>query len=217
MTEPSFPKSPHAIPDEKTISEFYDLPVLSQDGKSTQSGELVAPKDGVATVIVIFIRHFFCASDQEYIQSLSPHIDPTVLSTLPPPAGPARLVIVGCGHPSRILPYAAETSCEFPIFTDPTRRIHEKLQMKRTLISSTKPAYIKHSLFGLVMISVKQMVQSGFGVFEGGDYSQNGGELIFREGKCVWIHKMESTSDRFEAEELLGVLREFSHNEISDA
>lgn len=231
MSEPSLPKSPHVIPDEKTLSEVYHLPVLSHDGKSIQFGELVAPKDGIITVIVIFsesllitsmssptlkwlltvynlVRHFFCSLDQDYIHSLPPHITPTVLSTLPLPTGPSRLIIVGCGDASRILPYTAETSCEFPIFTDPTRRIHEKLQMNKSLASYEKPAYMKHSLFSLIMRSVRQMVGSGFEAFKGGDYSQNGGEWIFREGKCVWVHRMETTSDHLTAEELLKVLKE---------
>jgi hypothetical protein len=66
---------------------------------------------------------------------------------------------------------------------------------------------MKDSLFGLVMTSARQMVRSGFGAFKGGDYSQNGGEWIFREGKCVWVHRMESTSDHLTAEELAKVLK----------
>ncbi len=53
MSQPSLLKFLHSIPDEKTVSESYALPVFSHDGKSTQFGELVS-KDGVVTVIVIF-------------------------------------------------------------------------------------------------------------------------------------------------------------------
>ena len=60
------------------------------------------------------------------------------------------------------------------------------------------------------MTSWMQMLQSGFGAFKGGDFNMNGGELIFREGKCVWKHRMESTSDHFTGEKLLGILKEFS-------
>jgi hypothetical protein len=62
MSEPSLPKSPHVIPNEKTLSEAYQLPVLSHDGKSTQFGELVAPKDGITTVIVIFSKSLLITS-----------------------------------------------------------------------------------------------------------------------------------------------------------
>jgi len=238
MSKPSLPKSPDVIPDEKTISDAYNLPVLSHDGKSIRFGEMVDPKDGVITVIVIFsksllitsvsptlkwlltvyklVRHFFCSLDQDYVRSLPTSISPNVLSTLPLPIGPSRVVIIGCGDPSRILPYTVETSCEFLIFTDPTCRIHEKLQMNKSLASSTRPAYMKHSLFSLIMRSVGQMVWSGFGAFKGGDFSQNGGEWIFRAKKCEWVHRMKTTSDHSTAEEMANVLKGKgnSHNEI---
>lgn len=65
---------------------------------------------------------------------------------------------------------------------------------------------MKSSLFSHIMRSARQMVGSGFEAFKGGDYSQNGGEWIFRAGKCEWVHRMESTSDHLTAEELVKVL-----------
>lgn len=50
------------------------------------------------------------------------------------------------------------------------------------------------------------MVWSGYEAFKGGDFWQNGGELIFREGRCVWVHRMETTADHLTAEELVKVL-----------
>jgi hypothetical protein len=60
------------------------------------------------------------------------------------------------------------------------------------------------------------MVWSGFGAFKGGDFSQNGGEWIFRAGKCEWVHRMKTTSDHSTAEEMANVLKGKgnSHNEI---
>ncbi|KAH7110439.1 AhpC/TSA antioxidant enzyme-domain-containing protein [Dactylonectria macrodidyma] len=202
MPNPCIPTSP--IPDEEVISDIYNFPVLSFDGKSSPFGKLVASRDGVLNVVVIFIRHFFCSCDQDYIRSIALYLTPTVLSTLA--IGPSRLIIVGCGDPSRILPYAAETSCELPIFTDPTGRIYERLQMKKSLAISRRPSYVKQSLLSLIIRSVKQMVRSGYGAFKGGDFWQNGGEWIFREGRCVWVHRMETTADHFTAEELVKVL-----------
>jgi len=80
--------------------------------------------------------------------------------------------------------------------------------MKRSLAMSSKPTYMKHSLLGLILSSVRQMIGSGFGAFKGGDYSQNGGEWIFMDGKCGWVHRMETTSDHVPAEELVQVLAE---------
>ena len=50
------------------------------------------------------------------------------------------------------------------------------------------------------------MLWSGYEAFKGGDFWQNGGELIFREGRCVWVHRMETTADHLTAEELVKVL-----------
>ena len=150
------------------------------------------------------VRHFFCSCDQDYIRSIALYLTPNVLSTLP--IGSSRLIIIGCGDPSLILPYAAETSCELPIFTDPTGRIYERLQMKKNLTISRRPSYEKQSLLSLIIRSVNQMVRSGYGAFKGGDFRQNGGEWIFREGRCVWVHRMETTADHLTAEELVKVL-----------
>ena len=70
MTEPSVPKSPYPVPDEKRISEVYSLPVLSHDGKSTQFGELVAPKDGIGTVIVIFSKALHHQCDLAHFETV---------------------------------------------------------------------------------------------------------------------------------------------------
>lgn len=83
--------------------------------------------------------------------------------------------------------------------------------MKKSLAASSKPVYMKHSLFGLIISSIRQMIWSGFGAFKGGDYSQNGGEWIFSAGKCVWVHRMEATSDHVPAEELIRVLGDFGN------
>jgi hypothetical protein len=129
----------------------------------------------------------------------------TILST--PSIGPTRLIIIGCGEPTRILPYVAETSCMFPVFTDPTGRIYEELGMKRSWhLPPQPPPYMKHSLSMLVMTSVRQMFGSGYDAFRGGNYWQNGGEWIFRDGRCVWGHRMETTGDHATAEELVRVL-----------
>lgn len=78
--------------------------------------------------------------------------------------------------------------------------------MKKSLTISGRPSYVKQSLLSLIIRSVKQMVRSGYGAFKGGDFWQNGGEWIFREGRCVWVHRMETTADHLTAEELVKVL-----------
>lgn len=153
ISKPCIPTSPHPILNKEVISDIYNFPVFSFEGKSSLFGKLVATRDSVLNVVVIFIRHFFCSCDQDYIHSIALYLTPTVLSTLP--IGPSRLIIVGCGDPSRILPYAAETSCKLLIFTDPTGRIYEILQIKKSLTISRRPSYMRQSLFSLIIRSMK--------------------------------------------------------------
>ncbi|BDD58052.1 hypothetical protein MPDQ_005302 [Monascus purpureus] len=210
MSNQVFPRSPHPIPDEKTLSEAYALPVLSDQGNPIPFGDLIAPGGDAVTVIVIFIRHFFCTCDQDYIRSLSSDdstLTPSSLSTLPPPRGPAKLLVIGCGDPSRINAYKAESSCAFPVFTDPTCCLHDKLQLKRSLSRGSDPSYTQNSLWGHIGRSLRQMARSGLGAFRGGEYSQNGGEWVFRDGRCEWVHRMEDTVDRVPGSELRKIIR----------
>ena len=55
MAERSLSISSYSIPDEKTLSESYSLPVVSHDGTSIRFGDLVSEHDAT-TVIVIFSR-----------------------------------------------------------------------------------------------------------------------------------------------------------------
>lgn len=95
-----------------------------------------------------------------------------VLSNIPPPFGPARVVIIGTGDPSHIPKYAEETSCNFPIFSDDGNRIHSKLDL---------PGVFNDNPGGCMSArnSTYSTELSG----------QNCGDLIFNTGECVWAHR----------------------------
>ncbi|KAA6409169.1 MAG: hypothetical protein FRX48_06722 [Lasallia pustulata] len=59
-----------------------EIPILSADGTSRPFQSLYANSSAPERVLIIFIRHFFCGSCQEYIRVLSHSIPP---SALPPP------------------------------------------------------------------------------------------------------------------------------------
>ncbi|GFF25304.1 thioredoxin-like protein AAED1 [Aspergillus udagawae] len=195
------------IPGPKELSEAYELELQSPNGKPIRFGELVAGRGVQITTVVIFIRHFFCAYDQDYVRVVSRRLTDSVLSTLPNPTGPSQLIIVGCGDPQRIVPYVSETEAAFPIYTDPTGKIYEKLQMKRTKACITAPpSYAQLSFFCALGKTFKQMFHSGWQAFRGGPWGQNGGEWVFRGGKCIFAHRMEHVSDHLTADQLLEVL-----------
>jgi hypothetical protein len=164
----------------------------------------------VALIYIYYltVRHFFCIYDQDYVHAMSQHITDSVLSTLSAPAGPSQLIIIGCGKPSRIVPYTSETEAAFPIYTDPSGKIYDKLQMKKTFACiSRPPSYTQISFFRGLLKSLKQMGRSGIQAIKGGSWRQNGGEWIFRDGRCVYVHRMENVSDHLTAEQLLDLLR----------
>jgi hypothetical protein len=77
--------------------------------------------------------------------------------------------------------YQTETSCPFPIYADPTKKLYNELGMLRTLNLGARPEYQRHQLVSLIMASVVQslkQLKSGK-TFQGGDYQQVGGEFMF--------------------------------------
>ncbi|EAW15629.1 uncharacterized protein NFIA_049690 [Aspergillus fischeri NRRL 181] len=187
------------LPEPKELAEAYELELQSQNGQTIRFGELVAGKGAQITTIVIFI---------------SRRLTNSVLSTLPNPTGPSQLIIIGCGDSQRIVPYVSETEATFPIYTDRTGKIYEKLHMKRTGSHFTQPpSYAQISFFGALGKTFGQMFRSGWQAFRGGSWGQNGGEWVFRGGKCVYVHRMEHVSDHLTADRLLEVL---SHDEPAE-
>lgn len=50
----TFLRSPHTLPDTETVAEAKEFRVLSSNGTASRLRDVVASKDGVHTVIVIF-------------------------------------------------------------------------------------------------------------------------------------------------------------------
>ncbi|BCS25142.1 peroxiredoxin-like family protein [Aspergillus puulaauensis] len=199
ITRSSFPSSTE-------LRDAYNLELQSADKRSVRFGELILEK-GEITTIIIFIRHFFCLYDQEYVRTVSSHLTKSVLETIPNTPGPIQLIIIGCGGPSLIVPYIGETSSSFPVYSDPDGKLYEKLHMRRTLDNiMQQPSYSQAGFWRSVGVAMKQMLWRGMGAFRGGRMDQNGGEFIFRGGKCEYAHRMENVGDHLTAEELLKIL-----------
>lgn len=191
------------IPTEKDLKRVDDLLVLDSKGQSRPfkdlyRGEGVAPRQ-----MIIFVRHFFCGNCQEYLRELSASITPESLLALPEPT---FITVIGCGRPDLIDMYTSTTSCPFPIYADPTRKLYDYLGMTRTLDLGKKPNYIQSNLFVTSVQSIIQGLKTGGNALKGGDIKQVGGEFLFEDGKCVWAHRMRNTRDHAEITELREVL-----------
>ncbi|KAJ0416918.1 hypothetical protein BJY00DRAFT_316475, partial [Aspergillus carlsbadensis] len=134
MTD-SITRSSTVPPSPDEIRDAYELELRSPSGEPVRFGELICEKGDHITTIVVFIRHFFCAYDQDYVRTISHHLTDSMLQSLPSPSstGPSQLIIIGCGDPALITPYVSETSTPFPIYSDPSGQIYENLHMTRTV------------------------------------------------------------------------------------
>ncbi|KAL1862228.1 hypothetical protein Plec18170_001053 [Paecilomyces lecythidis] len=214
------------LPSKAMLEEAASLPIIDAHGVEMPFRNVYMPSCALEKkrVMVIFVRHFFCGNCQEYLRSLTSAIPST--SALP---DGTELVIIGCGSPSLINMYKEETSCPFPVYADPTKRLYRALGMGRTLnLGRNDPEYIRRSLLTGMFQSVVQGVKRlGEGdAFRGGDMRQIGGEFIFeasrdwrfdygdedaRAGsdvdlKVTWCHRMRNTRDHAEIRVIRRVL-----------
>ena len=159
---------------------------------------------------------------QEFVRTLN--------SELPPDRLPADLTIaiIGCGSPTLIDSYIKETKCQYPVYAEPSKRLHGLLGMKSSLsLGSRSPGYIRHSLMAGAAKSIVQGVKripSG-DALSAGDMRLNGGEFLFElrelhpvaekqteqtesaSVRLMWSHLMSNSRDHTEVSELRRILR----------
>lgn len=170
--------SNNELPSAETLRKIEDYIVLDRHGRTHPFKSLYSGKHVARRVLIIFVRHFFCGNCQEYLRSLSTSITPESLLRLPIST---FIAVVGCGDPGLIPMYASETSCPFPIYADPTRKLYAELGMIRTLALGSRPAYMTKSIIKSTFASVVQglkQIRTGMAT-KAGDQRQIGGEFLF--------------------------------------
>lgn len=98
--------------------------------------------------------------------------------------------------------YTDATSCPFPIYAEPTRKLYDRLGMTRTFELGYKPAYMQTNMLINSVQSIFQGLGSGKKAWKGGDMKQVGGEFLFDNGECTWAHRMKTTRDHMEVSEI---------------
>ncbi|KAK4940689.1 hypothetical protein LTR10_019199 [Elasticomyces elasticus] len=167
-------------PSPSTLKQAFEHQIYSSDAKPVPFGSLFDNVQGHQSVLVIFIRHFFCGNCQEYVRRLSSSESPFHPSK--PASQRPLIIIIGPGFPSLIASYVALTECPFTIYADPSTRLYDILGMHRTLSMGPKnPEYIQRSLVGNAVKSAWQILRRvGTGdAMSGGDLDVNGGEFLF--------------------------------------
>ncbi|KNG81376.1 hypothetical protein ANOM_010163 [Aspergillus nomiae NRRL 13137] len=204
-------------PSVEALRKIQNYSVLDRHGESHSFNSLHSAPGVAQRVLLIFVRHFFCGSCQEFLRTLSASITPSVLEPL---AQSTSVVIIGCGDPGLIEMYAKETNCQFPIYTDPTRQLYQDLDMMCSLAIGSQPAYIRKGMartVGESMIQAMKYIPSGL-AHKSGYYKQIGGEFLFEPAKgneetmgeeekvVTWCHRMKTTRDHTEIPGLMRVL-----------
>lgn len=101
-----------------------------------------------------------------------------------------------------------ETSDAYPLYSDPSGKIHEKLSMKRTYEGFTEPPSYSYSSFpGAIFKDLQQRWKRGWSGLKGGPIDQQGGEWIFERGKLKYAHRMQKVNDHLTADRLVAILK----------
>ncbi|KAI0822547.1 hypothetical protein BC628DRAFT_1327234 [Trametes gibbosa] len=172
------------------IARAASLMVIAQNGLRVPFGELFKERK----TIVCFIRHFWCAMDQDYMYSISRNVDVENLKR----AG-IDFVIIGNGSHGMIKSYRHIFRTPILMYTDPTLRLHAALGMTLRTSDpgpdSEKGSYVRHGPIGGLAMVVRNALRVGMPVWErGGDATQLGGEFVFGPGlNCLYAHRMINT------------------------
>ncbi|RDA82658.1 hypothetical protein CP532_3197 [Ophiocordyceps camponoti-leonardi (nom. inval.)] len=214
----------HELPSDEAIRRTEKYVLLDRHGRTHTFQSLYSGHNVARRVLVVFVRHFFCGNCQEFLRSLSDAVTPDALLALPTST---FIVVIGCGDPALIEMYADATGCRFPIYTDPKGTLYDELGMVKTLALGDRPAYMRKSMTKGIVDSIGQAlrsVPSGLAL-KSGDHRQVGGEFLFvplveqvaspteekeedelERKRVSWCHRMRTTRDHAEVDEIIDVL-----------
>ncbi|KAL4901236.1 hypothetical protein BDW74DRAFT_87151 [Aspergillus multicolor] len=194
------------LPSVEAQDQINEYKLLDREGKELPFRDIYNTTD---RTLVIFVRHFFCGSCQEYLQRLSDTITPEVLSGLPS----TSIAIVGCGDPSLIDYYAESTHCPYPMYCDPSRKLYDTLGMITGWEVGPQPSYISKGIPRLAVEGIWEGLKHIWSgkTFKAGPGEQQGGEFLFEraedgEKRVTWCHRMQRSWGHTEITDLVDII-----------
>jgi len=191
--------SAHTPPTADELAQALKLEVYDREGKTIALGEHTQGK----RTILIFTRHFWCLNCQAYVRCISKSIPP---SSLP---SNTQILIIGNGSYQPIDAYATKSSSAYPIYTDPTLRLHSLFKFKSSLTvekaGDAQRDYMRDegSTLSRVWGGIKGALGSLQHVTYVGPKALNGGEVIVSaDGECEYMYRMQNTVDHTDVSEL---------------
>ncbi|KAH8634951.1 hypothetical protein IG631_10351 [Alternaria alternata] len=140
-----------------------------------------------------------CLNCQAYVRCISESIPPSNL-----PANTQR-----CGSHQPIDTYATNSSSKYPIYTDPTLRLHKLFKFKSNLAEGKagdeQRDYMRNA--GSTMSRIFGGIKGALGnlqhVNSVGPKALNGGEVVLSaDGECEYMYRMQNTVDHTNIAEL---------------
>ncbi|KAH8701330.1 hypothetical protein GQ44DRAFT_831937 [Phaeosphaeriaceae sp. PMI808] len=189
-------------PDE--VAQVLSIEVLDREGKAAPLGDLAKGK----RTVLIFTRHFWCTNCQLYVKAIAEAVP---RSSLP---SDTQVLVIGNGGYQPIDAYAAGSSSMYPIYTDPTCRLHEILKFnysfKEGSSGDEKRDYMRDAggTLSRTWTAIKGAVQNLQHTNYIGPKSLNGGEVVLSaDGKCEYIYRMQNTVDHTSISDLAKIIR----------
>ncbi|KAF3050146.1 hypothetical protein E8E11_010019 [Didymella keratinophila] len=191
------------LPTSNELQEALNVEVYDRVGEKQPLGDIIKGKRSV----LIFTRHFWCLNCQAYVRIISEKLPPSSL-----PAN-TQILIISNGSYQPIDTYAKTTSSAYPIYTDPTCRLHKIFKFKSALkeqgYGEEKKDYMKDA--GTAMNRVFGGIKAALGDIRNTPYigpkAQNGGEVIIAaEGTCEYMCRMQNTVDHTNVADLVQIV-----------
>ncbi|KAM5530209.1 hypothetical protein V8D89_016123 [Ganoderma adspersum] len=187
------------LPSPDVLATAAALNVYDDTGNELSFGSLIKDQN----TIVVFIRHFWCGSCQQYVIQLA-----SVRKEALEQAN-TRLLIIGCGDWKLIKDYCGLTDFKGGMYADPSRKLYHTFglieTLDRTPAGQEKRSYLGKSVIGNVLASIWEgPLKHPQHLGKQGNISQLGGDYIFGPGgTCIYASPMKHTEDHVEVKELM--------------
>lgn len=180
-------ETPKDRPSVAKLMYAAELELFDENNRPIRFGQLVESPSHSRTVVV-FVRHWLSPSCASYLRALISELTPTVLAK-----ARARVVLIGHGAVSMIKGFRQHLQCPFPVYTDPSRRLHDVLELSPRALGNFKSEFSTSSLR-----SAKEMLMGAARMhgLRAGNRSQLGGEFVFEGSlRVLFTHRMLGDGD----------------------
>lgn len=158
-----------------TLAYAAELELLDEAGRPLRFGDVLSTE----RTLVVFVRHWLSPSCATYLRELMAELTPIVLAR-----SHARVVLIGHGAANMISGFRQHLQCPFPVYTDPSRKLHHVLGL---VPKGSKGSHLGRAR-DLFMGAARMGLRSG-------NRSQMGGLFVFDGLDVSFTHRMRGDGD----------------------